>query len=135
MAVKSKRKSKNNSKSKNNNKSKKICYDGIGATKKYHTKKEFLALMNKTFKRACSRFIGAKQCSSCKKRRREARKFIKNIKKSKKNPKFKMSNEEFKVFDKNQDKLEQDCRKCSNKNKKKCSLNEYMEDSGASYNC
>lgn len=127
MAVKSKRKGKNNSKSK------KICYDGIGDTKKYHTKKEFLALMNKTSKKECSRFIGGKKCSSCKKMRRENRKFLKNIKKSKKNPKFKMSNEEFELFDKNQDKLEQDCRKCKNKNKKKCSLNEYMVYSGASY--
>ena len=135
MAVKSKRKSKNNSRSNSNSKSKKICYTGIGATKKYHTKKEFLALMNKTAKKECSRFIGGKQCSSCKKMRREWRKFLKNIKKSKKNPKFKMSNEEFELFDKNQDKLEQDCRKCKNKNKKKCSLNEWMEYSGAEYNC
>ena len=128
MAVKSKRKSKSNS----NSKSKKLCYTGCVRTKKYHTKKEFLALMNKTNKKLCSRMIiGRKQCSSCKKYRREWRTYVK---KSKKNPYFRMSNEA-KVHEKNQDKLEKDCRKCKNKIKKECSLNEYMEYSGASYNC
>ena len=45
-----------------------ICYTGIGSLKSgNHTKKQYLEVMNKTFKKECPIYIKSLKCKSCKK--------------------------------------------------------------------
>lgn len=64
------------------NKSKKnikICYTGRGTTKtkKNHTKKEFLKIMNKNFKKSCIEFIHSNKCKECIRKKKIIKKHIK----------------------------------------------------------
>ena len=45
-----------------------ICYTGIGSLKSgNHTKKQYLEIMDKNFKKKCSIYIKSLKCKSCKK--------------------------------------------------------------------
>ena len=88
-----------------------FCYTGIGARKSgNHTRKEFMKVIDKEFKRECSSFIKAFDCKSC-------------IKLKKYNTKFKPyqlcgSKSEYYV------KLIDKCYSCKHRNTKKCNLKE-----------
>lgn len=111
-------------------KTKKICYTGIGSRKSgKHDNKQFLNAINNEpiFIDQCPKFIAGKKCKSCKKYQNYMKKIFKKIKK---NMSYKLKkNEEKKSL-----KLLEDCVKCKDENQKKpCSLEEYMEYSGATY--
>ena len=45
-----------------------ICYTGVGSVKTgNHTKKQYLKVMNKNYKKKCSIYIKSLKCKSCKK--------------------------------------------------------------------
>ena len=45
-----------------------ICYGGIGSSKTgNHTQKQYLAVMDKNFKKECPIYIKSLKCKSCKK--------------------------------------------------------------------
>lgn len=44
-----------------------ICYTGVGSVKTgNHTKKQYLEVMNKNYKKKCSIYIKSLKCKSCK---------------------------------------------------------------------
>ena len=88
-----------------------FCYTGIGARKSgNHTRKEFMKIMDKEFKRECSGFIKAPHCKSC-------------VKRALSDPKGVLNRKGCKLFEK--------CYNCKYKNIKKCNLKEYLLFSGA----
>ncbi len=106
-----------------------ICYTGIGSNKNgNHTKQQFLTIANKTFKRACSKHVKSLKCKSCKKSRQlNTKQVYKQINAQRKNKTYKMS-----------PKVEQKlvayikkCNQCKSKHLKPCTLNNYLEYSGA----
>lgn len=115
-----------------------ICYTGIGSlNRSNHTKKQFLHIMDSNFNKDCSEYIKSLKCNSCKKslemNTREVKKQIK-IQKNKS-----IRNKSYKMTKKTEKKLVKQillCRKCKNKNTKKCSFNNYIKFSGANIgNC
>ena len=116
-----------------NKESTKIFYKGYMSKKSgIHTEKEFFNILKTHFKdyeNGCSKFIKRKKCPSCIKFDKEIQKLLK---KKKKNTNHKWSDKE----EKKQDKLLLVCRKCKNRNLKKCNLNNHLEYHGASIgNC
>ena len=88
-----------------------IRYTGLGAKKDgNHTRKQFLSIMNKNFKKDCSAYIKSLKCNSCKK--------LNKMLKTKK-------------FTKQTIKQLNKCTKCKNSNTKPCDLKNYIEFSGA----
>ena len=127
-SVKNKTKNKRNSKNNNN---KILCYTGIGAKKSgIHSEKEFMKIMNKKFGKECGMYLNSLKCKSCIKSKkinmdmlnksidRELNKNYKMFKKNERN-------------EKNLSKMMKLCEKCKEKNIKKCSLEEYINFSGA----
>ena len=105
-------------KSKSRSDAEHFCYTGVGARKSgNHTRKEFMKLMDKKFKRECSGFIKTPHCKSCVKRTRSNAK-LKPYQLG--GPKGEYS---LTLFDK--------CYNCKYKNIKKCNLKEYLLFSGA----
>ena len=84
--------------------------------------------MVETTKKECSNFIGAMKCSSCKKMQRGWKTYYKKMRENKN---FKFNNK----FGENQNKLSIVCEKCKSKHTIPCNFKQYMEYSGASYNC
>ena len=126
--------------------SKKIYYTGIGSKKSgFHTEKEFLNIMNKTFKEDCIDYCNSMKCKECKEYTKKMKKYSKQLAKSlKKNKtsKNKTSKNKEKIGDtmkiikiikkiKNDKKLNELKNKCleckSNSNRTDCNLNEYIK--------
>lgn len=108
-----------------------ICYTGIGARKSgNHTKKQYLDVMNKNFKRDCATHIKSLKCKSCKKLKTLYRRLIKtHVKALEKNKTYK-----YKMTKKTRRKLRNatnNCIKCSNNNLKQCDVDNYILYSGA----
>lgn len=118
-------------KNKNNSNKKILCYTGIGAKKSgIYSEKEFVKIMNKKIGRECGMYLNSLKCKSCIKskklnmdmlNRSIDREINKNYKMSKKNERN----------EKNLSKMMKLCEKCKEKNIKKCSLEEFMNFSGA----
>ncbi len=130
---KSKKSTSNNKKKINKNlknKSKKnikICYDGRGTikTKKNHTKKEFLKIMNKNFKNYCIEFIHSNKCKECIRKKKIIKKHIKySNSKNKKKYSKKKEKEILEIL------INPYCNKIK-EIKKSCDLDEYLLFSGA----
>jgi len=90
-----------------------VIYTGINARRKSgkHTIKEFLKVMKK-HKKSCSKYIAGKSCVPCVKFnaliKRKTNRRLKNI-----------------------EKYLEDCDRCKTKSKKRCTLHDYLEYSGA----
>ena len=98
-----------------------IFYTGIGARKSgNHTKKQYLEVMDKNFKKDCSVYIKSLKCKSCKKLKKIWKTHLKN----KTN---KMTKKTEKKFGKQMDL----CMKCKKNKTKKCNFEEYVLFSGA----
>ena len=109
-----------------------ICYTGEGAVKTgNHTQKQYLAVMNKHFKKKCSVYIKSLKCKSCKKSREMNSKEINKQINAQKNKKT------YKISKKTSTKLVKQISKCDRckekKTKKKCNLKNYIEYSGAEF--
>ena len=106
-----------------------ICYTGVGAKKSgNHTEKEYLEVMNKHFKKDCSQYIKSLKCKSCKKSIQMTGKEVKKIINAHlKKKTYKISKTQNKKL------LNQisKCKRCKNKNTKKCNLKKYILFSGA----
>lgn len=104
-----------------------ICYTGIGAKKSgQHTKKQFLSAM-KSSKRDCALFIKSLTCKACQKSKNLTAIFTKKSN-TKKNSIDK--------YLKDIQRLTEKCRKCKNKTRKQCTLENFLEYSGAFHgNC
>ena len=108
-----------------NTNTKKICYKGIGARKnRNHTQKQYLKIMDKLYKKKCAVHNKSLKCKSCK----NARDLIQNeVNKSMKSETYFTS----KNTQKKTDKYIKLCKKCKNKNTRKCDLKSYITFSGA----
>jgi hypothetical protein len=106
-----------------------IFYTGIGSKKSgNHTKKEYLEVMDKNFKKECSVHIKSLKCKSCKKSiKMNTKEIKKQLKSQSKNKTYKMSNKtEQKIV-----KQMIECKKCKNNKTKKCNFKKYILFSGA----
>ena len=102
-----------------------ICYNGVGSLESgNHTKKQYLDVMNKNFKKDCSIYIKSLKCKSCKKAKKMASALVK---KSIKNKTYKIPN---KIQTKILNQINK-CKKCKNNNTRKCNLKNYILFSGA----
>jgi CBS domain-containing protein len=106
-----------------------ICYTGIGSRKNgNHSRKQYLNVMNKHFKKDCSKYFKSLKCKSCKKYKemgsKTAKKFI-NAHLAKKTYKMSKKTEEKLV------KQMEKCNSCKNKKTRKCDFKKYIEFSGA----
>lgn len=118
------------------NSSNNIYYSGIGAKKSgKHSVNEFLQIMKENSEKQCKSYTASKKCKSCKKNKKIENKLFDDFdyefkkpkdinKKSKKYKKYK----KLKKIHKKQTKK---CEKCKYKRKTSCSLDEYLEYSGA----
>ena len=113
-----------------------IYYTGVGAKESgKHTVKEFLKIMKKNSKKQCKLHIASKKCKYCKKSKNTENilydkfdyEFMKPEQINKKSKKFKKYKKIKKIFKKQTKK----CDRCKKKRKTPCSLNEYLEYSGA----
>jgi hypothetical protein len=108
-----------------------ICYTGIAAKKTgNHTKKQYLEVMNNNFNKDCSVYIKSLKCKSCKKN------LEMNNKEHKKHIEAQLKNKPYKLSNKTEKKLLEQrskCKKCKNKNTKKCNLEKYILFSGANF--
>jgi len=106
-----------------------ICYTGIGARKSgKHTKKQYLDVMNKNFKKDCATYTKSLRCKSCKKMRTMNRGLLKkSMKASEKNKTCKMT----KKASRKLRNATYNCNKCKNNNLKQCDLDDYILFSGA----
>jgi hypothetical protein len=125
--------------------SKKIYYTGIGSKKSgFHTEKEFLNIMNRTFKKDCIDYCNSIKCKECKQYTKKMKEYSKQLAKSlKKNKTSKNKGQIMNTIKivkmikkiKNNKKLNQlknKCLKCKSKSKRSdCNLNEYIKYSGA----
>ena len=106
-----------------------ICYTGFGSVKTgNHTKKKYLEVMNKNFKKQCSVYMKSLKCKSCKKS------IEMNTKEAKKHLKKQLKNETYKMSKATEKKLLTQinkCKRCKNNKTKKCDLNNYILFSGA----
>ena len=108
-----------------------ICYTGIGSVKRgNHTRKQYLEVMNKNYKKQCSVYIKSLKCKSCKKSTEiNTKEVLKQLKAQFKNKTYKMSNKtERKILDQSSK-----CKRCKNNKTKKCNLNKYILFSGAEF--
>lgn len=107
-----------------------ICYTGMHAKSSgQHTKKEFLDIMEKNYSVLCSTSKKKLSCDPCKQHKKLYAVYVKKLlaytRKGGKS--YKMPKDlENKIADK-----WRKCEKCSKKNTKKCSLEEFLEYSGA----
>ena len=106
-----------------------ICYTGDASLKTgNHTKKQYLDIMNKNYKKKCSVYIKSLKCKSCKKSKEMNDKEVKKqINAQLKNKTYKMSNKTEKKLLKQISK----CKRCKNNKTKKCNLDNYLLFSGA----
>jgi hypothetical protein len=106
-----------------------ICYTGVGSVKfGNHTKKQYLAVMNKNFKQKCAAHIKSLKCKSCKKSMEM------NTKEAKKQIKAQLKNKTYKMTHNIEQKLLKQmskCKRCKNNYTKKCNFNNYILFSGA----
>lgn len=106
-----------------------ICYTGIGSVKSgNHTKKQYLAIMNKQYRRECAAYIKSFKCKSCKKSQdMNTREVVKQLN-------AKLNHKTYKLGNKTEQKIVKQmdtCRKCKNNNTKRCNTNNYIKFSGA----
>ncbi len=107
---------------------KKVCYTGVGSKKNgNYSLKKFSNLMEKKFKKDCSRFLRSKKCKPCKKLNKIYVKYLKKMK-SKKTTK-----KDLDKYYKKIDKESLKCEKCKNKNNENCTVKDYMDLTGAKY--
>jgi ATP-dependent Lon protease len=108
-----------------------ICYTGIGAKEDGdHTQEEYMSVMNKHFKKKCAVYMKSLKCKSCKKSiKMNSKEVKKQIQAQLKNKTYKMSKQTEKQLVKQMTK----CKRCKNKNTKKCALKNYIEFSGAEW--
>ena len=108
-----------------------ICYTGIGAKENgNHTQEEYLNVMNKHFKKKCAVYMKSLKCKSCKKSIKM------NSKEVKKQIKAQIKNKTYKMSKQTENKLLRQmtkCKRCKNKNTKKCTLKNYIVFSGAEH--
>ena len=106
-----------------------ICYTGDGSVKTgNHTKRQYLKIMNKMYKKECPVHFKSLKCKSCKKNSEMISKI------SKKQMNAYLKNKTYKISNKTEQKLSKQlakCKKCKNNNTKKCNLNNYLLFSGA----
>jgi hypothetical protein len=106
-----------------------ICYTGIGSLKSgNHTKKQFLGVMNKNYRKKCSIHIKSLRCRSC----RQSKKI--NTKEVKKQIKSQLKNKTYKMSEKTEIHLLKQmkkCKQCKTKNTKLCNFKKYILFSGA----
>ena len=102
-----------------------ICYTGFNSVKSgNHTKKKYLEIMNRNFKKECSIHMKSLKCKSCKK----------SIEMNTKEAIKQLKNKSYKMSKKTQDRLLKQisiCKRCKNNKTKKCNLNNYILFSGA----
>ncbi len=108
-----------------------ICYTGVYSRKSgKYTRKTYLALMNKHFKKQCAVHKKSLKCNSCKKSKEMfTKETMKHFKKQLKDKTYKV-----KWSKKTEEKLVKQmnkCKTCKNKNLKKCDFNDYILFSGA----
>jgi hypothetical protein len=106
-----------------------ICYTGINSLKSgNHTKKQYLEVMDKTFRKKCAIHLKSLTCKSCQTSKKMITKELKKqIKAQLKNKTYKMSEKTAKQLVKQMQK----CKQCKTKNTKKCTFNDYLLFSGA----
>jgi hypothetical protein len=106
-----------------------ICYTGTSSLKSgNHTKKQYLEIMDKHFKKNCAVYIKSVKCKSCKKSKEM------NTKEVKKQLRAQLKNKTYKISHKTEQKLLKQmgkCKRCKNSNTKKCNLKNYLLFSGA----
>jgi len=106
-----------------------ICYTGVGSLKTgNHTKKQYLEIMNKTFKKKCAMYIKSLKCKACKKS------VEMNNKEIKKKIEAQLKNKTYKISKKKEKKILKQlssCERCKKKNTKTCNLDDYLLFSGA----
>jgi hypothetical protein len=107
----------------NNNQT--ICYTGFNSVKSgNHTKKKYLEIMDRNFKKECSVYMKSLKCKSCKK----------SIEMNTKEGRKQLKNKSYKMSKKTEDRLVKQisiCKRCKNNKTKKCNLNNYILFSGA----
>ena len=107
---------------------KNICYTGVGSKKNgNYSLKNFFSLMEKNFKKECSRFLQSKKCKPCKKVKNMSKKYLKKMKSKK------ATSKSLDKYEKKLDKEILKCEKCKNKNNVKCNIKNYIDYSGAKY--
>ena len=118
------------------NSSNNIYYTGIGAKKSgKHTVNEFLQIMKNNSEKQCSSYTASKKCKICKKSKKTENKlfddFDYEFKKPKDINKKSKKYKKYKKLKKKHRKQTKKCEKCKIKKNKSCSLDEYLEYSGA----
>ena len=108
-----------------------ICYTGDGSVKTgNHTRKKYLEVMNKKYKKRCPVYIKSLKCKSCKKvLEMNGKQIKKQIKAQLKNKTYKMSN----MTERKLIKQTSKCKRCKNNKTKKCNFKNYMLFSGAEF--
>jgi hypothetical protein len=108
-----------------------ICYTGFDSVKTgNHTKKQYLEVMNKNFKKRCSVHMKSLKCNSCKKN------LELNSKEVKKQINAQLKNKTYKMSKKAENKILKQmskCSRCKNNKTKKCNLKNYILFSGAEF--
>ena len=106
-----------------------ICYTGVGSVKSgNHTRKKYLEIMNKNYKKECPVYIKSLRCKLCKKYKKMINNIVnKQTNAELKNKTYNVSNKTAKKMDKQRIK----CEKCKNNKTKKCNLKQYLLFSGA----
>lgn len=102
-----------------------VCYTGYGALPSgNHSHKQYMQVMQKHFGSECPTYIKSLTCDPC----NQLREFDKKImKKMKKNKSYKLTmRERNKILD-----VSKKCWRCKNKGTKKCTVQEYIDFSGA----
>lgn len=105
-----------------------ICYTGIGARKRNHTRKEFMQLMKKNFRKQCAVSMKRLKCKSCKKST------AMNTKEGKKQVRAIRNNKPYKLTAKKEQELVKQinkCDRCTKKNTRRCNFKNYLSFSGA----
>ena len=106
-----------------------ICYTGLNSVKTgNHTRKQYLEIMNKHFKKKCSVYIKSLKCKSCKKS------IEMNSKEVRKQLNAQLKNKSYKMSNKTEKKLVNQiskCKRCKNNKTKKCNFKNYILYSGA----
>lgn len=104
-----------------------VCYTGVGSDDKNpnYTKPEFKKLANSTFKKECVEFHASKKCKPCKTAKSLMHNFMKAATPA---SNYKMPEKMAIKYEK----MTTKCKLCKNATKKKaCSVDEYIEYSGA----
>lgn len=106
-----------------------ICYTGIGSVKSgNHTKKKYLDIMDKHFREKCSVYTKSLKCKSCKKSTEmHTKEMMKQLHAKLKRKTYKLTTKKEEELVKQSGK----CKRCKNKNTKKCNFDNYLRFSGA----